>query len=76
VEEFLRFVLGVLVEHPDELVISRADEGDKTTFHVAARQSDIPKIIGKSGHTIQAVRTLLAASARKRGGKVSLEIIE
>lgn len=75
-EEFLRFVLGELVEFPDELVISRADEGDKITFHVAARKSDIAKIIGKGGHTIQAVRTLLEASAMKRGGRVAMEVIE
>jgi uncharacterized protein len=76
VEEFLRFVLGELVEYPDELVISRADEGDLTTFHVAARKSDIAKIIGKGGHTIQAVRALLEASATKRGGRVAMEVIE
>lgn len=72
----MRFVLGELVEFPDELVISRADEGDKTTFHVAARKSDIAKIIGKGGHTIQAIRTLLKASAMKRGVRVAMELIE
>ncbi|MCX7869317.1 MAG: KH domain-containing protein [Terrimicrobiaceae bacterium] len=75
-EEFLRFVLGELVEHPEELVISRADSGDKTVFHVAARKSDIPKIIGKGGYTIQAIRALLDASAKKRGHTALLEIIE
>ena len=75
-EEFLRFVLGQLVEFPDELVISCADEEDKSTFHVAARKADIPKIIGKNGHTIEAIRTLLSASAQKRGTRVAVEIIE
>lgn len=75
-EEFLRFTLGQLVEFPEELVISCAHEGEKETFHVAARKSDLPKIIGKSGHTIQAIRTLLSASAQKRGTHVALEIIE
>lgn len=75
-EEFLRFVLGQLVEFPEELVVSRGEFPDKTVFHIAARKSDLPKIIGKSGHTIQALRTLLAASAAKHGTHAEIEIIE
>jgi predicted RNA-binding protein YlqC (UPF0109 family) len=46
------------------------------SFLVAAKASDIPKIIGKSGHTIRALRTLLNASADKRNMTATLEIIE
>lgn len=75
-EEFLRFVIGRLVEFPDEVVLTKTEAPDKVVFHVAARKSDVPKIIGKGGHTIQAIRTLLNASAQKRGVKASLEILE
>ncbi len=75
-EEFLRFVLGRLVEFPDEVVISRAEQPGKTIFHVVARKSDIPRIIGRGGHTIQALRTLLSASAKKHGTRASLELVE
>lgn len=75
-EEFLRFVIGRLVEFPDEVVLTKTETPDKVVFHVAARKSDVPKIIGKGGHTIQAIRTLLNASAQKRGVKASLEILE
>jgi predicted RNA-binding protein YlqC (UPF0109 family) len=40
------------------------------------RQSDVPKVIGKSGHTIRALRTLLSASASKRDLTASLDLIE
>lgn len=75
-EEFLRYVIGSLVEFPDEVVFTKTESGARVTFHVAMRQSDIPKVIGKGGHTIQALRTLLQAAASKRGGSASLEIIE
>lgn len=75
-EEFLRYVVGKLVEYPDEVVITRTEDGGKSVFHLAARKSDLPKIIGKGGHTIQALRTLLHASAQKKGIRVALEIIE
>ncbi len=75
-EEFLRYVLTSLVEFPDEVVITRTELESKTVFHVVARKSDLPKIIGKGGHTIQALRTLLSASAKKHGATATLEIIE
>lgn len=75
-EEFLRFVIDRLVEFPDEIVLTRTESGDKVTFHLALRKSDVPKIIGKGGHTIQALRTLVQAAGQKRGLKVALEIIE
>ena len=76
-EEFLRYVLSQLVEHPDELAISHARvEGGRDVFRVAARKSDLPRIIGKNGHTIQAIRNLLFAAARKQSQRVALEIVE
>ncbi|HEY8899674.1 MAG TPA: KH domain-containing protein [Chthoniobacterales bacterium] len=75
-EEFLRYVVGKLIEYPDELLITRTEDGDKSVFHLAMRKTDLPKVIGKGGHTIQALRELLQASARKKGIRVGLEIIE
>lgn len=75
-EEFLRYVIGSLVEFPDELVISKLETPEKVTFHVAMRKTDLPRVIGKGGHTIQALRTLLQAAGSKRGVRTALEIIE
>jgi predicted RNA-binding protein YlqC (UPF0109 family) len=36
----------------------------------------MPRIIGKGGTTVRALRTLLAASARKREISASLELVE
>lgn len=75
-EEFLRYVIGSLVEFPDDVGITKTETPERVTFHVAMRKTDVPRIIGKSGHTIQALRTLLHAAASKRGTKAFLEIIE
>ena len=75
-EEFLRFVIGELVEFPEELVIHKTEAPGRITFHLAMRKTDLPRVIGKGGHTIQALRTLLNASAEKRALRVHLEIIE
>ena len=75
-EEFLRFVIGQLVEFPDEIVLSRTESPERVIFHLTTRKSDVPRVIGKGGHTIQAIRTLLNASAHRRGLKATLEILE
>jgi len=40
------------------------------------RQTDVGRLIGKGGSTIQAIRELLRASAEKDGRKVAVEIAE
>ena len=75
-EEFLRYVIGSLVEFPEDVVIKKTETPSTVSFLVAAKASDIPKIIGNSGHTIRALRTLLNASADKRKMTATLEIIE
>jgi len=76
VEEFLRFVIGRLVEFPDEVFLTKTETPGSVVFYAAMRKSDVPKIIGKGGHTIQALRTLLNASAERHGIKANLEIVE
>jgi predicted RNA-binding protein YlqC (UPF0109 family) len=75
-DEFLRYVVQQLVEHPDEVVINHRQEGDKITYLLSMRQTDVGRLIGKGGSTIQAVRELLRTSAEKDQRKVGLEILE
>jgi predicted RNA-binding protein YlqC (UPF0109 family) len=74
VEEFLDFVLRRLAGHPDEVFLSHAAVDGKDVYSVQARQTDLPRIIGKRGQTIHAIRSLLAAAAAKHGAKVRLVV--
>ena len=75
-DEFLRYVVRKLVEHPDDVLLNHRQEGDKTTFVLSMHKTDVGRLIGKGGATIRAVRDLLTASAEKSGRKVALEILE
>lgn len=75
-QEFLDFVIRHLVDYPDEVILSRQQAGKKTVFHLRVRQTDVGKVIGKHGHTIIAIRNILAAGAARHGEKALLEIIE
>ena len=75
-DEFLRYVVQQLVEYPEEVAIERRQDWDKTTYFLSMRQTDVGRLIGKGGSTIQAIRELLRASAEKDGRKVIVEIAE
>ncbi|HMJ06390.1 MAG TPA: KH domain-containing protein [Chthoniobacterales bacterium] len=73
---FLEFVIRYLVEFPDEVLISEIPNGNVTVFRLAMRQTDVGRIIGRNGQTIQAIRALLASSAARHGQRATLEIVE
>jgi predicted RNA-binding protein YlqC (UPF0109 family) len=75
-QEFLDFVLRHLIDYPDEMILTKFEANKKTVFRLQLRQSDIGKVIGKHGHTIIAIRNLLAAGAARHGEKAVLEIVE
>jgi predicted RNA-binding protein YlqC (UPF0109 family) len=75
-KEFLEFVIRHLVEFPDEMILSEIPNGKTTVFRVRLRQTDVGRIIGRNGQTIQAIRALLASSAARHGQRATLEIIE
>ena len=75
-KEFLEFVIRQLIEFPDEMILSESVNGRNIVFRLALRQSDVGRIIGRNGQTIQAIRALLSSSAARHGQKATLEIIE
>jgi len=76
-EQFLRLVISELIGRPtEEIVVQPTREGTKTIFHIALPKSEVGKIIGRGGHTIQALRSLVSAAAAKHGERASVEILE
>ena len=75
-KEFLEFIVRQLVEFPDEVMLSEIPSGKLTVFKLQMRQSDVGRIIGRNGQTIQAIRALLASSAARHGQRATLEIVE
>jgi uncharacterized protein len=76
VKQFLEFIIRQLVEFPDEMMLSEIPSGKTTIFKVQLRQTDVGRIIGRNGQTIQAIRALLASSAARHGQRATLEIVE
>lgn len=74
--EFLEFVVRQLVEFPDEAVITEIPSNRTTVFRLQLRQSDVGRIIGRNGQTIQAIRALLSSAAARHNQRATIEIVE
>ncbi len=73
--EFLKFILENIVEDKDSLVIESVKDDMGILLTVQVGEKDMGKLIGKSGQTIKALRTLL----RIVGGgdnRINLKILE
>ena len=72
----LETIVKSLVDAPNEVRITEID-GEKTViFELRCNAKDIGKIIGKSGKTVGAMRTLLNSIAAKQGRKAMLEVVD
>ena len=72
----LETIVKSLVDAPNEVQITEID-GEKTIiFELRCNAKDIGKIIGKSGKTVGAMRTLLNSIAAKQGRKALLEVVD
>ncbi|NQU10149.1 KH domain-containing protein [bacterium] len=73
---FIEYVVKALVDHPEEVQVTEVDGERVVVFELRLNQGDIGKVIGKSGRTITAIRTLLTSAAAKQGKRSMIEIIE
>ena len=73
---FIEYVVKALVDYPEQVEIREVDGERTIVFEVRLNPTDIGKVIGKSGRTITAIRTLLTSAAAKNGKRAMLEIIE
>ena len=75
-KEFIEYAVKELVDFPNEVDVRQVD-GDKTVvFELRLNKTDIGKVIGKRGRTIQALRTLVNSAGGKPVKRAMVEIIE
>ena len=75
-QEFVEYVVKGLVQYPDVASVTPVERGGLTVYEIRLAASDVGKIIGRQGLTINAIRSLLLAGSAKKGLRCSLEIVE
>jgi uncharacterized protein len=75
-QAFLEYVVKGLVEHPDEVSVTPVDRSGMTIYELRLNASDVGRIIGRQGVTINAIRSLLLAGSARKGLRCAVEIVE
>ncbi len=74
--QFLEYVVKALVDHPDDVKINRTVDEMGVLLTMDVHADDMGKIIGRSGNTAKAIRTLLRVVGMKNEARVNLKINE
>jgi predicted RNA-binding protein YlqC (UPF0109 family) len=74
--EFLEFIIKSLVENPDAVKVSRRVDDMGVFIELVVDPVDMGKIIGRNGHTAQAIRTVMKAFGKKHQANISIQIKE
>ena len=75
-QAFLEEVVKGLVNHPEAVNITEVDQERTTVYELRLDPSDVGRVIGRSGRTVNAIRTLLQAGSAKAGKFTRLDIID
>jgi uncharacterized protein len=75
-KELIEYIVKSIVDNPEEVDVTQIDGESTIVFELRVKQEDVGKVIGKKGRTINAIRTLVNASAAKSGMRAMLEIVE
>lgn len=73
---FLEYVIKALVDNPDDVKINRTVDEMGVLMTLDVNPADMGKIIGRSGNTAKAIRTLLRVVGMKNNARVNLKINE
>ena len=75
-QQFLETVVKSLVDHPESVHINRTVDEMGVLLTLDVHAEDMGKIIGRSGNTAKAIRTLLRVVGMKNEARVNLKINE
>lgn len=75
-QQFLETIVKALVEHPDAVKTNRTVDEMGVLLTLDVHADDMGKIIGRSGNTAKAIRTLLRVVGMKHDARVNLKINE
>lgn len=75
-DALIEYIVKQLVDRPDQVTLRTAEADGGTLYELKVAPEDVGKVIGRDGRTINALRTLLTASAQKKGVRARLEILD
>ncbi len=75
-EELVLYLAKSLVDKPEAVELRASDSEGGRLFELKVAQEDVGKVIGRDGRTVNAMRTLLASLAQRKGTRARREILD
>src|ERR1700733_9955736 len=75
-QQFLEYIVKALAEHPEDVKIKRTVDEMGVLLTLTVNKDDMGKVIGRSGATAKAIRTILRVVGMKNDARVNLKIEE
>ena len=74
--DLMHFIVSALVDDPSQVRITEHQGEATTVLQIAVAKTDLGKVIGKSGRTANALRTILLAASTTQKRRAIIEILE
>ncbi len=75
-QDFLEFIIKTLVDHPDDVKVSRQVDEMGVLLSLKVNPEDMGQLIGRKGSTAKAIRTLVRIVGLRNHARVNLKIEE
>lgn len=74
--EIIETLIKALVDEPDRVHVTENNGEQTTVFEASVAKSDMGKVIGRNGRTIESLRTIVGACGAKRKQRCIFQIID
>ncbi|MBQ1704986.1 MAG: KH domain-containing protein [Clostridia bacterium] len=75
-KEMLTYIVGNLVEKPEEIRINTLENGNSVTLQLRVAAEDMGRVIGRQGRIAKEIRTLIKAMGLREDVRVMVDILD
>lgn len=75
-KKLVKQMVAALVDQPRHVKVTEIKGEKSVVYELRCHEKDVGKVIGRSGKTVGAMRTLLGAIAARDGRRTMLEVVE
>ena len=76
IKEMLNYIVGNLVEKPEEIQVNVLENGSSITLQLRVAAEDMGRVIGRQGRIAKEIRTLIRAMGLRDDKRVMVDILD